>query len=340
MLWFENDYSEGAHPSVLQHLCETNLESLAPYGADKYSESAREKIRAACACETADVFFLCGGTQTNKVLISSLLLPYEGALCAETGHINTHESGAIEASGHKVIGLPHKEGKLDACTVKDYLVAYEADATAEHMVRPGLLYLSQPTEYGTLYSKSELEALAEVCRAHGLRLFVDGARLAYALAAEGCDVTLALLSELCDAFYIGGTKVGALCGEALVFPKGAPRHYLSFVKQNGALFAKGRTVGVQFDALFDDGLYERIGRETNEKAAYLKKLLLQKGYRLYLDSPTNQQFFVLKNETIAALCEKVRFSLWEPCGEDCSVVRFVTSFCTAREDLEALAALL
>ncbi len=336
MLWFENDYSEGAHPEVLRHLCETNLESLAPYGADRYSERAREKIRTACEAPEADIFFLCGGTQTNKVLISSLLRSYEGAICADTGHINTHESGAIEASGHKVIGLKHRDGKVDADTLKNYLVRYEADATAEHMVRPGLLYLSHPTEYGTLYTKAELEALYAICRAHDLRLFVDGARLAYALSAEGSDVTLPLLVRLCDAFYIGGTKVGALCGEALVFPAKAPAHYLSVIKQNGALFAKGRTVGVQFDALFTDGLYEKIGRETNEKAALLKNILTQKGCPVLFDSVTNQQFFILENEKIKALKDKVRFSLWEPVDETHTVVRFVTSFATLETDVLAL----
>ena len=340
MLWFENDYSEGAHPKVLEHLVKTNLESLAPYGADVYSERAREKIRTACECEGADVFFLCGGTQTNKVLISSLLYPYEGAICADTGHINTHESGAIEASGHKVIGLPHKDGKVDAKALKNYLLTYEADATAEHMVRPGLLYLSHPTEYGTLYKKEELLALRAICLDHGLRLFVDGARLAYGLSAPDTDVTLALLASLCDAFYIGGTKVGALCGEALVFPCGAPKHYLSVIKQNGALFAKGRVVGVQFDALFTDGLYEEIGKQADDLALFLKDTLMKKGYAPFLDSVTNQQFFVLENETIERLSEHVRFSRWDAVDDTHTVVRFVCGFCTQREDVERLCALL
>ncbi|MBR6530355.1 MAG: aminotransferase class I/II-fold pyridoxal phosphate-dependent enzyme, partial [Clostridia bacterium] len=307
MLWFDNDYSEGAHEKVLQHLIDTNFESLAPYGADTYSESAREKIREACETPDADVFFLCGGTQTNKVLITSLLHSYEGAICAETGHINVHESGAIEAGGHKVISLPHTSGKVDAEVLERYLLTYEADPTAEHMVRPGLLYISQPTEYGTLYTAEELEDLSLVCRSHDLRLFVDGARLAYALGAEGNDVTLPLLAKFCDAFYIGGTKAGALCGEALVFPQGAPHHYLSVIKQHGALFAKGRVAGVQFDALFTDGLYEEIGRNVNQMAALLKEKLVAKGYRTFMDSKTNQQFFILENTLLSKLWSEVNF---------------------------------
>ena len=340
MLWFDNDYSEGAHEKVLQHLIDTNFESLAPYGADTYSESAREKIREACETPDADVFFLCGGTQTNKVLITSLLHSYEGAICAETGHINVHESGAIEAGGHKVISLPHTSGKVDAEVLERYLLTYEADPTAEHMVRPGLLYISQPTEYGTLYTAEELEDLSLVCRSHDLRLFVDGARLAYALGAEGNDVTLPLLAKFCDAFYIGGTKAGALCGEALVFPRGAPHHYLSVIKQHGALFAKGRVAGVQFDALFTDGLYEEIGRNVNQMAALLKEKLVAKGYRTFMDSKTNQQFFILENTLLSKLWSEVNFSFWEAYDDEHSVVRFVTSFCTKESDVEALAALL
>ena len=250
MLYFENDYCEGAHPAILQKLTETNFEKVSGYGTDPYCASAKEKIRAACACPEADVFFISGGTQANSIVIASTLRRWEGVAAAATGHVAGHEAGAIEFTGHKVIGLPQKNGKLDAATVEDFCKTFYADSNHDHMVFPGMVYISHPTEYGTLYSKAELEALSAVCHTYHMPLFMDGARLGYALVSEGTDVTLADLAKLTDVFYIGGTKVGALCGEAVVFPHGAPAHFMTMVKQQGALLAKGRLMGIQFDVLF------------------------------------------------------------------------------------------
>ena len=340
MLYFENDYSEGAHEKVLQHLVETTREKLPPYGADKYSEAARQKLRAACECPQAEIFFLAGGTQSNQVVIDALLAPYEGAIAAKTGHIALHEAGAIEFTGHKVIELPQRDGKLCAATIRSYLMDFYADTSHEHMVAPGLVYLSHPTEYGTLYTKQELTDISDVCRQYGLKLYLDGARLGYALACPTSDVTLPVLAQLCDAFYIGGTKVGALCGEAVVFPKEAPAHFLTRIKQHGALFAKGRLVGVQFDALFTDGLYFRLGKHALEKAELLKTALREKGYRFFIDSPTNQIFVIVENLRLQALGMHVRYSFWEKYDDTRTVIRFATSWATEDEDLNALIRLL
>ncbi len=340
MLFFENDYSEGAHELVIQHLAETTREKLPPYGADKYSESARAKIRTACECPSAEIFFLAGGTQCNQVVIDALLAPYEGAIAAKTGHIALHEAGAIEFTGHKVLELPQENGKLLAQTIRTYLQDFYNDTSHEHMVAPGLVYLSHPTEYGTLYTKQELADISALCKQYGLKLYLDGARLGYALACETSDVTLPVLAELCDAFYIGGTKVGALCGEAIVFPKKAPSHFLTRIKQHGALFAKGRTVGVQFDALFTDGLYFKLGRHAMEKAELLKAALREKGYRFFLDSPTNQIFVVMENQRLQEIGRHVRYSFWEKFDDTHTVIRFATSWATEQSDLDALIALL
>ncbi len=341
MLFFENDYSEGAHIKILERFIETNNEKTTPYGSDVYTESAKEKIRKACANPEAEIYLLCGGTQTNKVVISSLLKPYEGIVSAVTGHINGHESGAIENSGHKVLTLPHHNGKLCADELDIYVNAFYADATHEHMVAPGMLYISHPTEYGTLYTKDELTALSEVCKKHALPLFLDGARLGYGLAADN-DLTLADIAALCDVFYIGGTKVGALCGEAVVFKNKEilPKHFLSHIKQNGALFAKGRTVGVQFDTLFTDDLYMNISKNAIDKAERLKDAFAERGYSFFIDSPTNQIFVVLDNTRLAEITEKVRISVWEKPDDSHTVVRFATSWATTNEDIDALIALL
>ena len=340
MLYFENDYCEGAHEAILRRLMETNYEKVSGYGTDPYCASARDKIRAACACPEADVFFLSGGTQTNAVVIASLLQRWEGVVAASTGHINGHEAGAVEYTGHKVLGLPHADGKLEAGVLRDYLSAFFADANHDHMVFPGMVYLSHPTEYGTLYTKAELEALSAVCREYRLPLFVDGARLGYGLVSRGADVTLPDLARLTDAFYIGGTKVGALCGEAVVFPHGAPAHFMTMVKQQGALLAKGRLLGIQFDALFTDDLYCRISRNAIDTADRLKQALREKGYRFFLDSPTNQIFIVLPNTRLAALEDKARFSFWERYDDTHTVVRIATSWATRMEEVEQLIALL
>ena len=340
MLHFESDYLEGAHPALLSRLLETNLEQAPGYGSDPWCESAREKIRAACGCPRAAVHFLVGGTQTNAVVIDALLARHEGVLTAVTGHINGHEAGAVEACGHKVLPLPQKEGKLSAAEVRRYLARFYADESCAHMVAPGMVYLSHPTEYGTLYTAAELRALHEVCAEYRIPLFLDGARLGYGLAAAGNDLTLAEIARCCDAFYIGGTKVGALCGEAVVFPDPARApHFFTVMKQRGALLAKGRLLGVQFDALFTGGLYERIAAHGVRMAERLKEGLARKGARFYLETPTNQQFVILENGAMERLARDVGFTKWEALDEGHTVVRLATSWATREEDVDALLAL-
>ena len=341
MVSFESDYIAGAHPKVLQRLVETNLEQLPGYGGDRYCESAKEKIRAACGCPEADIHFIVGGTQTNMIVISSMLRPYEGVIAARTGHVAVHEAGAIECSGHKVLELPAHEGKLSSADLEDYLRTFYADANHEHMVFPGMVYISHPTELGTLYTRAELEALSGLCKAYKLPLYLDGARLGYGVMSRRTDVTMADIARLCDAFYIGGTKVGALCGEAVVFPKNdAPTHFMTMVKQKGALLAKGRLLGVQFDALFTDDLYFELGAHAIGMAERLKTLIRGKGYRFQLESPTNQQFVILENSRMEALREKVAFSFWEKYDDTHTVVRFCTGWATTEEDMAALEAAL
>ena len=337
MLSFLNDYSAGAHGKIMARLMDTNYIKTSGYGGDEFCAAAKEKIRAACACPEAEIFFLYGGTQTNQIAIDTLLQPYEGAISAVTGHINTHESGAIEFTGHKVLALPEHDGKLDAAEVREYCRSYYADPTFDHMVFPGLVYISHPTELGTLYTKAELEALRQVCDEFDMTLYLDGARLGYALACEDSDVTLADIAALTDAFYIGGTKVGALYGEALVFTKGnMPRNFLSQVKQHGALAAKGRLIGLQFDSLFTDGLYYEIGRHALSQAKALKNGLAEKGYGFLADSPTNQLFPIVTNEKYVQIKDKVACSYWSPLDEERCVLRFVTDFATSDEDVKAL----
>ena len=341
MLSFESDYITGAHPKILEALTRTNLEQHPGYGADVYCERAKEKIRAACQAPNADVRFLVGGTQTNKIVIGTALAGYEGVIAAETGHVSLHEGGAIESTGHKVITLPHQNGKLNAATVEQYLLDFYADGAHEHMVAPGMVYISHPTEYGTLYTKDELTALSQLCRRYELPLFLDGARLGYGLMSLQTDVTLPDIAALCDVFYIGGTKVGALCGEAVVFTRNnTPKNFITLVKQHGALLAKGRLLGVQFDVLFTDGLYFSISRHAIDMAEHLKELFAKKGYRFYMESPTNQQFIILENAQMEALSQRVAFSFWEKYDETHTVVRFATSWSTSEEDLQALEAIL
>ena len=340
MISFESDYIAGAHPRLLQRLLETNLEPLSGYGSDPYCASAREKIRAACAAPEAEVLFLTGGTQTNALVLSALLRPWEGVVSAQTGHIATHEAGAIEHTGHKVLTLPQHLGKLEAAELARYVTVFYADGNHEHMVFPGMVYLSHPTEYGTLYSLAELEEIARICRTHSMPLYVDGARLGYGLMSDETDVSLADLARLCDAFSIGGTKVGALCGEAVVFPRRTPEHLLTTVKLHGALLAKGRLLGVQFDELFTDELYFRISRHAIDCARKLKEILREKGCTFYLESPTNQQFLILENQKLAELQKEVAVSFWEKYDETHTVVRLATSWSTTEEDLERLRELL
>ena len=336
MLSFECDYIKGAHPKILEALVKTNMETMSGYGNDPYTKSAKEKIRAACGGDV-DVHFLVGGTQTNKIVIDSLLASYEGVIAATTGHINVHESGAIEASGHKVLALQGVGGKLEASTVRKYIESFYADGTYEHMVFPGMVYISHPTEYGTLYTRSELSELSSVCRDFDIPLFLDGARLGYGLMSYETDVTLADIVELCDVFYIGGTKVGALCGEAVVFTKkNTPKHFFTIIKQNGALMAKGRVLGVQFDTLFTDGLYFDISRNAIDMAKKLKELFVSHGYEMFVESPTNQQFVIVENKKLEELSKKVGFDFWEKLDGERSVVRFATSWATTDEDIDAL----
>ncbi|MCD8015782.1 MAG: aminotransferase class I/II-fold pyridoxal phosphate-dependent enzyme [Lachnospiraceae bacterium] len=341
MLSFESDYTTGAHPAILKRLMETNLEPLSGYGTDPYCKSAKEKIRAACACPEADVWFLTGGTQTNAAVISTMLSGYEGVVSADTGHVNTHEAGAIEYTGHKVLTVPGHNGKIDAKELAAYLADFYQDGNYEHMVFPGMVYLSHPTEYGTLYTKAELETIAGVCSTYGIPLYMDGARLGYGLMSYETDVTLPDIARICDVFYIGGTKVGALCGEAVVFPKhNMPRHFLPLVKQRGALLAKGRLIGIQFDVLFSDGLYMEVGRRAIEMAERLKALFHEKNEEFYLESPTNQQFIVLENARMEELKKQVAFGFWEKKDENHTVIRFATSWSTTEEDIERLRMLL
>lgn len=337
MLFFESDYTEGAHEQILRRLAETNLEHNGGYGSDSHCQNAKEKIRQACSCPEAEIFFLSGGTQTNAIAIASVLRSYEGVIAAETGHVSVHEAGAIEHTGHKVLELPGHEGKIWASELKAYLQQYWQDENFEHMVAPGMVYISHPTEYGTLYSEKELRDISSVCREYHIPLYADGARLGYGLMSRETDVTLPGLAQYCDLFYIGGTKVGALFGEALVFTgKNMPRHFLSMVKQKGALLAKGWLLGLQFETLFTDDLYLKMGAHGIEMAELLKKGLKDKGIPFYLESPTNQQFVILENERMKALAENVRFSFWEKLDEAHTIVRFATSWATKKEDVEAL----
>lgn len=337
MLSFENDYSEGAHAQIIQKLIETNYEQTPGYGSDNYCRQAKEKIRTACACPEAEIFFLVGGTQTNAVVIDSLLHSYEGVVSARTGHVALHEAGAIEYTGHKVLELPGHDGKMHADDLKNYLAAFYLDASYDHMVFPGMVYISHPTEYGTLYSKEELEQIASVCREYKLPLYLDGARLGYGLMSKNTDVTLSDIARICDVFYIGGTKVGAMFGEAVVFTKNnMPKQFLTIVKQHGALLAKGRMLGLQFDTLFTDDLYFKISRHAIEMADRLKQLFTELGYSFYIDSPTNQQFVILENEELRRLQEQVRVSVWEKYDDHHTVVRFATSWATKEEDIEKL----
>lgn len=314
-LSFSCDYLEGAHPAILQRLCETNFAQTAGYGTDEYCESAREKIRAACGAPNAEIHFLVGGTQTNATVIDALLRSYEGVIAADTGHISVHEAGAIEFGGHKVLTLPQENGKITASQIRALLDQYEDDANRDHTVMPGMVYLSQPTEYGTLYSKKELAAISALCREKHLPLYIDGARLAYALACPENDVTLRDLAALCDIFYIGGTKCGAL-------------------------LAKGRLLGIQFDTLFTDGLYERIGADAVRYADAIRRAMAENGYLPCFPSPTNQSFCIVSEQQRKELAERVDFSVWEQYDETHSIIRFATSWATREEDVNALCRIL
>lgn len=340
-LSFSCDYMEGAHPQILKRLMETNLVKTPGYGLDEYSESAKEKIRDACKAPDAEVFFLVGGTQTNVTMIDAMLKSYEGVIAADTGHVSVHEAGAIEFGGHKVLTLPHHNGKISARQIVTLLDDYQNDANRDHMVMPGMVYLSHPTEYGTLYSLAELREISALCRSRKIPLYLDGARLAYALACPQNEITLADIAELCDAFYIGGTKCGALFGEAVVIPKaGWLPHLFTIIKQHGALLAKGRMLGIQFDELFTDYLYGKVGVPAIQAADQIRKILIQKGYTLCFDSPTNQVFCIIENTEMEQLAEKVEFGFWEKYDDSHTIIRFATSWATKMEDVEALCTVL
>ena len=340
MILFRCDYAEGAHPDILRRLMETNFEQWDGYGSDPYTESAKRKILSACGCPQGEVFLLVGGIQTNSTVIAAMLQGYEGVVAAQTGHIGVHEAGAVEYTGHKVLTIPQHQGKMLAEDLETFLAAAAADPNKDHMVWPGMVYISLSTEYGTIYTRSELMALQTAAHRYGLPLFIDGARLGYALASPAIDFGLADLKDLCDVFYIGGTKVGALCGEAVVFPQGAPKHFFTTVKQHGALLAKGRLLGVQFDTLFTDGLYERISRNAIDRAQEMVAVLKRKGIPFYLESPTNQQFVILENQHMERLSTEVGFDVWEPFDEGHTVVRFATSWATTPEMIRQLETIL
>ncbi len=350
MLHFDSDYLEGAHPAIIKRLVATNLDQTSGYGTDEVCERARERIREACEAPDAAVYFLVGGTQANAAVADQILRPWEGIVCATTGHITAHEAGAVEACGRKTLPLPQHDGKLDAAEVRALCEAYWTDENREHITAPGAVYISHPTEYGTVYSLAELEELAQVCRDFGMRLFMDGARLGYGLAAAGANVTLPDIARLCDAFYIGGTKVGALCGEAVVFTRpGLDDHFFTLMKKRGALLAKGRFLGLQFDVLFEqeegpDGTlalrYENAGRHAVELAQRLADGFRAKGYELHLASPTNQQFVVLDDAARERLARHASFGFWERTPDGRTVVRFATSWATRPEAVDELLALL
>ena len=337
MINFSCDYLQGCHPKILQKLIDTNNELTSGYGSDHYTMSAKNKILKRCGLSNGEVFFLVGGTQTNAIVIKSLLKPYQGVIAADTGHITVHEAGSIEMGGHKIFTIPNSNGKITAKDVLKICEGYYNDENHEHMVMPGMVYISFPTEVGTLYSKQELEELSKVCKMYNMPLFLDGARLGYGLQALENDLTIEDIAKLTDVFYIGGTKVGAMFGEAVVFQKtNTIPGFFSIIKQNGALLAKGRMLGIQFDTLFTDDLYFEISQNAITKAQIVKKYLKEKGYQFYIDSPTNQIFLVLDKEKANSLKEKIIYSFWENLSDDKVVIRITTSWSTTDEEVEEL----
>lgn len=337
MLHFESDYLEGAHPKILQMMAETNGEQTSGYGFDPCCERAKAKIREACACPDAEIWFVPGGTQANSVVLDALLATWQAAVAASTGHICDHEAGAVEAHGHKVYTVPEKNGKLAPQALRSFLADFAANDNRDHMAAPGAAYISHPSEYGTIYSAAELRELHRICGEYRIPLFLDGARLGYGLAVADTDVTLKLLAECCDVFTIGGTKVGALLGEAVVIPKkGSVPHFFTVMKQHGAVLAKGRLLGIQFDVLFTDGLYLQIARHAVELADRLETGLKAKGCRIFIESPTNQKFLILDNKKLEELKPYARFGFWEKYDDGHTVVRLATSWATREEDVEAL----
>lgn len=337
MILFTSDYTEGCHERILDALTKTNMEQTVGYGQDEYCEKAKEKIKNAFSLKHSDIHFLVGGTQTNTTVISSALKPYQGVISPDTGHINVHETGAIEARGHKVISVPNKDGKLSAKQIADIFDAHITDESKDHIVMPKMAYISFPTETGTIYSKKELSEIYETCKRNGIYLFIDGARLGYGLASEKCDIAPKDLEDLCDVYYIGGTKVGALFGEALVITNDQLKpDFRYMIKQCGGMLAKGRLLGIQFSELFTDNLYFEISKHAVKLATKLKEAFIQKGYTLFADSYTNQQFVILSNAKAAELKSEFGFELWQKISENESAYRFCTSWATKEENIKKL----
>lgn len=337
MIRFECDYAEGAHDRILQKLFETNLEQTPGYGEDDYCAQARGYLQKLCQDESVEVHFLVGGTQTNTAVITAALRPWQGVIAADSGHINVHETGAIEAYGHKVLPMPGRDGKLTAAQVAEVYDAHWKDSTHEHQVQPGMVYISQPTENGTLYTKGELTALWETCQARDLLLFVDGARLGYGLMSPACDMTLPELTRLCDVFYLGGTKQGMLFGEAVVIRSPAlKKDFRYLMKQHGAMLAKGRLLGLQFCAMLEDGLYFDLARQADRLAIQLRGAFEERGYAMLFDSYTNQQYPILPDALLEALGREFSFSFWCRIDEGHAAVRFCTSWATEEAAVDAL----
>ena len=337
MIYFNSDYLEGAHPSIMKRLMDTNMAQSVGYSEDEYCAAAREKIKAACEAPDADVHFLVGGTQTNTTVIASILRPYQGVIAPTSGHINCHETGAIESTGHKVLALPTDNGKITAQQIEEYYLWHHTSPDFEHIVMPGMVYISYPTEGGTIYSKAELTAIYETCQRCGLPLYIDGARMGYGLMSDECDLTLPELARLCDVFYIGGTKVGALFGEAVVVMNPAlKKDFRFFMKQRGGMLAKGRLLGIQFDTLFTDDLYLKISRHAIDMAHQIREIFVSAGYPLLFDSPTNQQYPIMPDSELAEIGKNFGYEYWERVDETHSGVRFCASWATTQENVDAL----
>ena len=337
MIRWNNDYNHGAHPAILQAFADTNDSSYEGYGLDEWCRKAAGEIRKHLGGVDADIHFMLGGTQVNYTMIAAALRPYQGIICADSGHIQVHETGAVENTGHKIHVVPGVDGKITAAAMEKEAGSYRTSDVPEHVTQPKMVFLSFPSEYGTIYTKEELSGISRVCREYGLYLMVDGARMGYGLGAEGNDVTLADIAAAADIFYIGGTKVGALFGEAVVVPDPAALpHFFTVIKQRGALLAKGWLLGLQFDCLFSENRYLNISRHALALAEKLKKAFLEKGYPLYLDSPTNQQFVILTEEQKERLSRIATFGFWENLDDGRCVVRFATSWATKEEDIDAL----
>lgn len=344
MISFECDYNNGAHEKVLENLIKNNGAKPTPYGFDEFCERAKSRIREACGMPDAQIFFLTGGTQANATTIDSMLYQYEGVICVGTGHINVHEAGAVEFTEHKIITLPDTKGKMEAKVLDQYLDDYMHDGNKDHAVHPGLVYITFPTEFGTLYSAKELNDIYQVCQSYEIPLYIDGARLGYGLAAEGNDITLPYLARHCDVFYIGGTKIGALCGEAVVFThQNAHKHFFSIQKQHGAVIAKGALIGLQFEALFsptseqsEEILYFELSEHAIKMAMRMKEIFIRNGFKFYVDSPTNQQFVIIDNEQVDRLSQKMVFTHFGQADKRHTICRFVTSWATTEEEIDEL----